>query len=111
MFARHRFPFRPPPPLVPPKATWAEVPIYAPIPDATYHDVWDWLPLDSAFISDEDVAERTLHRDPVGVRVVPLRPATPWPERRARERLSNPFRAFPNRSFYLARMMLAQDEA
>jgi len=111
MFARLRSPFRPPLPPPPSQATWTEVPTDAPIPDATYRDAWDWLPLDSALISDEDVPERALRRDPAGVRVVPLRPASAWPERRAGQRLSNPFRAFPNRSFHLARMMFAQDDA
>jgi len=45
--------------------------------------------------------------DPVGVRVVPLRPESNWPERRARDRVSNPFRQFPYRALHLARMISA----
>jgi hypothetical protein len=43
--------------------------------------------------------------DPAGVRVVPLRPESSWPERRARDRVSNPFRLFPYRALHLARMI------
>lgn len=48
--------------------------------------------------------------DPVGVRVVPLRPASAWPARRARERVLSPFRAFPFRTMHLSRMMYADDD-
>lgn len=47
--------------------------------------------------------------DPVGIRVVPLRPASPWPARRARERVLSPFRAFPFRTMHLSRLMYAAD--
>ncbi len=46
-------------------------------------------------------------RDPRGVRVVPLRPSSPWPQRRGHERLLNPFRSFPFRAVHLARLMYA----
>jgi len=47
--------------------------------------------------------------DPVGLRVVPLRPDSAWPVRRARDRISNPFRGFPYRAMYLAEMMAAPE--
>jgi hypothetical protein len=47
--------------------------------------------------------------DPAGVRVVPLRPASEWPLRRAYDRVANPFRAFPYRSLHLSRMMAPAD--
>lgn len=47
--------------------------------------------------------------DPVGLRVVPLRPDSSWPVRRARDRISNPFRSFPYRAMYLAEMMAAPE--
>ncbi|MFU8889034.1 MAG: hypothetical protein ACNA8N_10580 [Trueperaceae bacterium] len=47
--------------------------------------------------------------DPLGVRVVPLRPTSPWPARRARERVLSPFRAFPFRAMHLSRLMYADD--
>jgi hypothetical protein len=43
--------------------------------------------------------------DPYGIRVVPLRPSSPWPLRRAHERVLNPFRAFPFRAIHLSRLM------
>lgn len=48
--------------------------------------------------------------DPCGVRVVPLRPSSPWPLRRAHERVLNPFRAFPFRAIHLSRLMYARDD-
>jgi len=48
--------------------------------------------------------------DPCGVRVVPLRPSSPWPPRRAHERVLNPFRAFPFRAIHLSRLMYAKDD-
>ena len=56
------------------------------------------------------LATRALAADPVGVRVVPLRPASPWPARRARDRVLNPFRAFPFRTMHLSRLMYADDD-
>jgi hypothetical protein len=47
--------------------------------------------------------------DPAGLRVVPLRPASDWPLRRAYDRVANPFRAFPYRSLHLSRMMAPAD--
>jgi hypothetical protein len=46
--------------------------------------------------------------DPRGLRVVPLRPSSPWPPRRAQERVLNPFRAFPFRAIHLSRLMYAK---
>jgi hypothetical protein len=43
--------------------------------------------------------------DPVGVRVVPFRPTTRWPLRRAAPRIYDPFRGFPLRSSHLADIM------
>ncbi len=57
----------------------------------------------------EPVAPSVPGPDPVGIRVVPLRPASPWPPRRARERVLNPFRAFPFRTMHLSRLMYAAD--
>jgi hypothetical protein len=57
----------------------------------------------------EPVAPRTPAADPVGIRVVPLRPASPWPPRTARQRVLNPFRAFPFRAMHLSRLMYAAD--
>jgi hypothetical protein len=57
----------------------------------------------------EPLAPRAPVADPVGIRVVPLRPASPWPPRRARERVLSPFRAFPFRTMHLSRLMYAAD--
>ena len=57
----------------------------------------------------EPVAPRTPAADPVGIRVVPLRPDSPWPPRTARQRVLNPFRAFPFRATHLSRLMYAAD--
>ena len=58
-------------------------------------DAVELLPLTSAADSD-----------PVGVRVLPLRPDSAWPvRRRASGRLSNPFHAFPYRAVHLGRIM------
>ena len=46
--------------------------------------------------------------DPYGIRVVPLRPSSPWPLRRSHERVLNPFRAFPFRAIHLSRLMYAK---
>lgn len=43
--------------------------------------------------------------DPVGLRVVPFRPTTRWPLRRAAPRIYDPFRGFPLRSVHLADLM------
>ena len=43
--------------------------------------------------------------DPVGLRVVPFRPSTRWPLRRAAPRIYDPFRGFPLRSMHLADLM------
>lgn len=43
--------------------------------------------------------------DPVGLRVVPFRPSTRWPLRRAAPRIYDPFRGFPQRSLHLADLM------
>lgn len=43
--------------------------------------------------------------DPVGLRVVPFRPSTRWPLRRATPRIYDPFRGFPLRSVHLADLM------
>ncbi|MFN2323204.1 MAG: hypothetical protein ABR510_09650 [Trueperaceae bacterium] len=43
--------------------------------------------------------------DPVGLRVVPFRPSTRWPLRRAAPRIYDPFRGFPLRSVHLADLM------
>ena len=43
--------------------------------------------------------------DPVGVRVVPFRPNTRWPLRRAAPRIYDPFRGFPLRASHLADLM------
>ena len=53
------------------------------------------------------VAFRTplAHADPDGSRVLPLRPDSSWPDRRAHERISNPFRGFPFRAAHLARIL------
>jgi len=48
--------------------------------------------------------------DPCGIRVVPLRPSSPWPPRRAHERVLNPFRAFPFRAIHLSRLMYAKGD-
>jgi len=40
--------------------------------------------------------------DPVGLRVVPFRPTSRWPLRRATPRIYDPFRGFPLRSAHLA---------
>jgi len=57
----------------------------------------------------EAIAPRAPAADPLGIRVVPLRPASPWPPRRARERVLSPFRAFPFRALHLSRLMYADD--
>ena len=62
-----------------------------------------------ATLAIEPVAPRASAADPVGIRVVPLRPASPWPPRRARERMLSPFRAFPFRAMHLSRLMYAAD--
>ncbi len=43
--------------------------------------------------------------DPDGIRVVPYRPGPPWPQHRARQRIHDPFRAFPYRAVYLTQIM------
>lgn len=43
--------------------------------------------------------------DPLGLRVVPFRPSTRWPLRRAAPRIYDPFRGFPLRSVHLADLM------
>ena len=43
--------------------------------------------------------------DPLGLRVVPFRPSTRWPLRRAAPRITDPFRGFPLRSLHLADLM------
>lgn len=43
--------------------------------------------------------------DPIGLRVVPFRPSTRWPLRRAAPRIYDPFRGFPLRSVHLADLM------
>jgi hypothetical protein len=43
--------------------------------------------------------------DPVGLRVVPFRPTSRWPLRRAATRIGDPFRGFPLRSMHLADLM------
>lgn len=43
--------------------------------------------------------------DPVGLRVVPYRPVSRWPLRRAAPRVLDPFRGFPQRSQVLADLM------
>ena len=47
--------------------------------------------------------------DPVGLRVVPFRPVTRWPLRRAAARIYDPFRGFPRRSAHLADLMAGPD--
>ena len=43
--------------------------------------------------------------DPLGLRVVPFRPTSRWPLRRAAPRIYDPFRGFPLRSAHLADLM------
>lgn len=43
--------------------------------------------------------------DPVGLRVVPYRPVTRWPLRRAAPRVLDPFRGFPKRALVLGELM------
>jgi hypothetical protein len=49
--------------------------------------------------------------DPIGIRVVPFRPVTRWPLRRAAPRIYDPFRGFPHRSAHLADLMDAGGRA
>lgn len=50
--------------------------------------------------------------DPRGVRVLPLRPDSPWPvRRRPGDRVSNPFVAFPYRAVHLGRIMYGHRDA
>ncbi len=65
--------------------------------------------VEPATLAIEPVAARPPAADPAGIRVVPLRPASPWPPRRARERVLSPFRAFPFRAMHLSRLMYAVD--
>lgn len=104
MFERFAYPFRTPAPLplVPvrerapaPDPTAAAPPVAATPPVAPTPPV---------------AAPRARANDPHGVRVVPLRPASPWPPRRALERVLNPFRAFPYRAIHLSRLMYANDD-
>jgi hypothetical protein len=53
---------------------------------------------------------RTAPAEPEGIRVVPYRPATAWPEaRRIHPRVYDPFRAFPRRASCLADLIHPRD--
>jgi len=109
MFARHRFPFAIPPvqptPPAPPLPAEPADRVTPPRSD------WDDGLLHEILIDDADVPTRLSLRDPDGLRVVPLRPDSRWPLRRAGDRVRNPFRAFPYRALYLSRLMYAPDVA
>ena len=62
-------------------------------------------------IADEEIALfEPAPAEPHGVRVVPYRPTSTWPEeRRVHPRVYDPFRAFPNRAALLAEIMHTDD--
>jgi hypothetical protein len=62
-------------------------------------------------IADDEIALFTpAPAEPHGVRVVPYRPGTAWPEaRRVHPRIYDPFRAFPQRATLLGQIMHTDD--
>jgi hypothetical protein len=102
MFERFSYPFRAPAPRpIVPAHDRALAPDPAPLaPDPAAAAV-------PAMVMAPVATPLARASDPRGVRVVPLRPSSPWPLRRSQERVLNPFRAFPFRAIHLSRLMYA----